>query len=247
MTAELTSIIIPVRNQWTYTRQCLAAIRRFTPTPHEVIVIDNRSTDDTVWALGKQPGIRRIRNEVNRGFAAAVNQGLKAARGTVTVLLNNDTLVSHRWLSQLLTVLKAHPRNGMVGPVSNRVIPEQKVAVSLTTPQEVHRYCARHNRSDPRQWRQADRLSGFCLMFPTRLIQEVGDWDERFGVGTFEDDDYSWRVKRAGYRLIVAGDTYVHHYGSRSFRKRSYREFRKILEQNRRYFEQKHQKNPDRC
>lgn len=240
MTAELTSIIIPVRNQWAYTWQCLQAIRRYTLSAYEVIVIDNRSTDRTVQALARQPGVRWIRNEVNRGFPAAVNQGLKAARGTYIVLLNNDTLVSHRWLSQLLKVLKADSHHGMVGPVSNRVIPEQKVKVSLTTPPEIHRYSARHNQSDPGKWRETRRLSGFCLAFPARLVQEIGPWDERFGVGTYEDDDYSWRVKKAGYRLIVAGDTYVHHFGSGSFCKNGYREFKKILHQNRRYFEQKH-------
>lgn len=240
MKSELVSIIIPMCNQWSYTRQCLASIRRFTTTPYEVIVVDNRSSDQTAKILMKQAGIRLIRNEVNRGFVAAVNQGLQTARGTVAVLLNNDTLVSHRWLSQLLTVLKADSRHGMVGPVSNRTIPEQKINVTLATPREIHRHCAHFNRTNPRRWRESERLSGFCVAFPMHLREEVGEWDERFGVGTYEDDDYSYRVRQKGYRLVIAGDTYVHHFGSRSFRLQGYREFQKILKQNQRYFEQKH-------
>ncbi|WP_240511831.1 glycosyltransferase family 2 protein [Paludifilum halophilum] len=231
----MTSIIIPVRNQRAYTRLCLRSIRTYTRPPYEVIAVDNRSSDGTAAYLEKLSGVRLLRNPVNRGFAGAVNQGLEAARGEYIVLLNNDTLVSHRWLDQLLAVLHDE-RNGLTGPLSNRVIPEQKIKVTLTKPEEIHSFCRRFNRTDPSKWRAVPRLSGFCLAFRARLIREIGRLDERFGLGTYEDDDFSHRARLAGYRCIVAGDTYVHHFGSRSFRRKGQKEFYKILRQNRRYF-----------
>ncbi|MFC4077974.1 glycosyltransferase family 2 protein [Salinithrix halophila] len=234
------SVIIPVRNQLAFTRQCLAAIRTYTPLPHEVIFVDNDSTDGTTSFLRKrvkqEVGSTWIRNPVNRGFAAAVNQGMKKAQGEYFLLLNNDTLVSSRWMELLLAVLRSDVSIGMTGPVSNKAIPEQKVSVRLSRIPSIHRYSQFHNRHNPGLWRETRRLSGFCLAIPRRIWEEVGEWDERFGLGTYEDDDYSYRVRKAGYRLIVAGDTYVHHFGSRSFRRRGRAEFLKILAQNRHYF-----------
>jgi GT2 family glycosyltransferase len=229
------SIIIPVRDEWMFTRQCLAAIQRYTVVSHEVIVVDNGSELPPA-DRPESEGVRWIRNRWNKGFASAVNQGLEAARGEFLVWLNNDTLPSHRWLKQLLHVLKTDERVGMVGPVSNRVIPEQKIEVSLSSPAVIHRFSDRFNRTDPNKWRETKRLSGFCVAYPRRVLEKVGLLDERFGLGTYEDDDYSLRARRAGFRLIVAGDTYVHHFGNRSFKRNGYREFKKILRQNRRYY-----------
>ncbi|WP_124727453.1 glycosyltransferase family 2 protein [Staphylospora marina] len=229
------SIIIPNHNEWQTTWNCIRGIRAHTPESHEVILVDNGSDRIPEW--GRQDReLTLIRNRYNRGFAAAVNQGLRAATGEYLVLLNNDTLPSHRWLTQLLRVFSHLPSVGLVGPVSNRVIPEQKIPVTLRSVEKIHRFCKRFNRPRPEEWREVRRLSGFCLVMPRAVMEKVGMLDERFGLGTCEDDDYSLRVRRAGYRLIVAGDTYVHHFGSTSFRKHGYREFRKLLNQNRLYF-----------
>ncbi|SDX16948.1 Glycosyltransferase, GT2 family [Marininema mesophilum] len=238
---KIVSIIIPVRNQLQYTKQCIKAIHRYTELPYEVILVDNQSTDKTkmfITAQMKQRGekVRGIRNELNRGFAAGINQGMREAKGQYIVLLNNDTLPSYRWVEQLIAPLQRDDSVGMTGPVSNRVISEQKIKISLTNPDEIHRFSRLHNRPNSSRWRESKRLSGFCLALPRHVWKSVGEWDERFGLGTYEDDDYSYRIRQKGWRLIVAGDTYVHHFGNRSFHKRGYKEFSKILAQNRRYF-----------
>ncbi|HMO35364.1 MAG TPA: hypothetical protein PKA06_04920, partial [Gemmatales bacterium] len=65
---------------------------------------------------------------------------------------------------------------------------------------------------------EVERLSGFCLLIPKPVLQSVGLLDERFGLGFFEDDDWGIRVRQAGYRLLIALDTYIHHWGSQTFR-----------------------------
>ena len=62
-----------------------------------------------------------------------------------------------------------------------------------------------------------DRLTGFCLLARREVLDRIGYFDEGFGTGFFEDDDLSVRAVRAGFRLLVAQDTYIHHFGSRTF------------------------------
>jgi GT2 family glycosyltransferase len=103
----LTTIIIPCWNQLEFTRQCISALRRHARRPWELVVIDNGSSDGTadylagVSDLASVP-VTVIANETNRGFPAAINQGLKAARGEYLVLLNNDVVVTEGWLGQLI-------------------------------------------------------------------------------------------------------------------------------------------------
>ena len=110
--AGLTSIIIPCWSQLEFTRQCLAALKSHTRRPWELIVVDNGSTDGTpdylagVSDMANVP-VTVITNATNRGFPAAVNQGLKAARGEYLVLLNNDVVVTDGWLEQLIGLVNA--------------------------------------------------------------------------------------------------------------------------------------------
>ncbi len=97
MIRGLTSIIIPCWNQLKFTRQCVAALRQHTRGPWELIVVDNGSTDGTgeylagVRDMSAVP-VTLISNATNLGFPAAINQGLREARGEYLVLLNNDVV-----------------------------------------------------------------------------------------------------------------------------------------------------------
>ena len=149
--AGLTSIIIPCWGQLEFTRQCLAALKSHTRRPWELIIVDNGSTDGTpdylagVSDMANMP-VTVITNATNRGFPAAVNQGLKAARGEYLVLLNNDVIVTDGWLEQLIGLVNAktgldaeregHAETGasadarpigLVGPMSNYATPPQLV------------------------------------------------------------------------------------------------------------------------
>jgi GT2 family glycosyltransferase len=101
--AELASVIIPCFNQLDFTRQCFAALVRFTRPPWELIAIDNGSSDGTsdylagVHDCAPLP-VRVVTNGDNVGFPAAINQGLRVARGEYLVLLNNDVVITDGWL-----------------------------------------------------------------------------------------------------------------------------------------------------
>ena len=109
---ELTSIIIPVWGQLEFTQQCLASLKEHTRPAWELIVIDNGSNDGTAAYLA---GVRDmasvpvtvVTNTTNLGFPAAINQGLRLARGEYLVLLNNDVVVTDAWLDQLIGLVNA--------------------------------------------------------------------------------------------------------------------------------------------
>jgi GT2 family glycosyltransferase len=106
------SIIIPCFNQLEFTRHCLRALFRNTRSASggwELIVIDNGSTDGTgTYLAGVQDSapapVTIISNSTNRGFPAAINEGLRMARGEYLVLLNNDAVVTDSWLDQLIAL-----------------------------------------------------------------------------------------------------------------------------------------------
>lgn len=233
-----TSIIIPTRNQRGYLAQCIESIFTHTAPPFELIVVDNASEDGTVEYLAAMSDrIKTIRNEENLGFAGAVNQGLMRARGTTLLILNNDAVVTSGWLDNLLTCLRTYPQAGIVGPVTNYISGTQQVDVSYDSLQEMHRYAAAHNRSDPSRWTPTERLTGFCMLMRRELFEALGYFDEGFEIGNCEDDDYGFRARLLGYELVVARDTFIHHYGSVSMR--SLESFERIYRQNLQYYEKK--------
>lgn len=232
----MTSLVIVTHNQVAYTRECVANVRLRTDEPYELIFVDNGSTDGTVEYLRSLPSATVIANPHNRGFPAAANQGLAVARGQQVLLLNNDTVVTTGWLRRLLRALYSDPRIGLVGPSSNWVSGGQQVAV---------RYAADLVGLDGFAWdwgkaqdgvqEDTDRLVGFCLLVRRDLLDTVGMLDERFGIGCYEDDDYCVRALRAGFRAVIARDSFVHHYGHRTFLG-SGADFASILANNRRKF-----------
>jgi O-antigen biosynthesis protein len=213
------SIIIPVWNQLDYTRECLAALARTCPDA-QVIVVDNGSTDGTgEWLSEWQDGGLRqvVTSPENRGFAWACNRGLEAATGDVQVLLNNDTLPGAGWTDALLDAFSQAPDIGAVGPVSNYVSGPQQVATPCTRRDQIEGWAWEWQRSNRGLWVGTERLVGFCLALRREAIAEVGLLDERFGLGTYEDDDYCRRLRAAGWRLLIAPGSFVWHWGNRTF------------------------------
>jgi GT2 family glycosyltransferase/2-polyprenyl-3-methyl-5-hydroxy-6-metoxy-1,4-benzoquinol methylase len=235
---RVTSVILVTWNQLSYTRLCLDSLRLRTHEPIEIIVVDNASTDGTVEFLRAQPDIRLIENAENRGFPAAVNQGLAVARGEQLLLLNNDTIVTTGWLTRMLAVLEADPAVGLVGPVSNCVSGPQQVPVSYDDLSAIDGFAWNWGKQHHRERMEIDRLVGFCLLIRRETFQAIGGLDERFGIGNFEDDDYCVRARVAGYQTMVAVDSFVHHFGHRSFLA-SDLDFGALLAENQRKFTEK--------
>lgn len=219
---ELTSIVILTWNELDCTRECLESIERNTPEPHEVILVDNGSSDGTLPYLrefcSERSGYRLIENGRNLGFAKGCNVGMRAATGGRILLLNNDVVVTRGWLSGMIDALKREPRAGIAGPMTNEIAGPQKVAApTYRNHEELEAFAGSFRSGNYGRRIAAERLVGFCLLFPRDVYESVGELDTRFGSGNFEDDDFCLRAALAGYGCVIAGDVFIHHYGSRSF------------------------------
>jgi GT2 family glycosyltransferase/tetratricopeptide (TPR) repeat protein len=221
-TGDLVSVVIPCCNEAGYTRLCLESVLRHTRPPYELVLIDNGSTDETpalMEAARGRLGAQRVavvRNPTNLGFPKACNQGLGQARGRHVVFLNNDTVVSDGWLDGLVA-RAALAQVGLLGAVSNYAPDPQRVEPGYSDLGGLAAFAARRRREYAGQALGVERLSGFCLLATREALEKVGGFDERFGLGFFDDDDLCVRVREAGFRLLVALDVYVHHFGSRTF------------------------------
>lgn len=220
---ETVSIVILTWNQLHLTRECLASIERHTPELHEVILVDNGSTDGTVPWLRETVRNREnhtlIENRENLGFSKGCNQGIEAARGSHILLLNNDTVVTPNWLGGLMECLHSAPDVGIVGPMTNSISGIQKVpAVPYADTAALDGYATEFRKKYRGRRIPLRRIVGFCMLFRKELVNRIGLLDERFGSGNFEDDDYCLRAALEGCRNLVAGDVFIHHHGSASFK-----------------------------
>ncbi|MHC1698303.1 MAG: glycosyltransferase [Geobacteraceae bacterium] len=219
----LVSIVILTFNQLEKTKDCITSIRKHTPEPHQIIFIDNGSSDGTVvWlrklCAGKQNYIL-IENRHNKGFAAGCNQGIEASQGEYILLLNNDVIVTKDWLSGLLECSRLTPNGGIVGPMTNNISGIQQVpGVRYDTEAELDEFAAKYREDNRHRRIPFRRIVGFCMLFRRELVDIVGLLDESFGSGNFEDDDFCLRSELEGFRNVIAGDVFIHHVGSATFK-----------------------------
>ena len=218
----LVSIVILTFNQLKYTRECIESIKKHTAEQYEIIFVDNGSTDGTAkWLkniVKNNSDHTLIENKKNFGFSKGCNQGIKASTGEYILLLNNDVVVTENWLSGMLDCLKSAPDIGIVGPMTNSISGPQKLPeVNYSSIDDLAEYARKFRKKNRNRRIPYRRVVGFCMLFRRQLIDKINLLDEKFGSGNFEDDDFCLRASLAGYRNMIAGDVFIHHYGSKTF------------------------------
>jgi len=227
------SIVILSYNLLDYTRQCIESIRSTTPeSARDIVVIDNASQDGSIEWLRKQSDILLIENSKNVGFPAGCNQGIKASAPDSDIfLLNNDTIVTPNSLFWLRMGLYENDTVGSTGCVSNYVANSQQIDRNWSSVEEILAFADSNNVPMAYPYEEKLCLVGFALLIKRTVVNEIGLLDEIFTPGNCEDVDYGLRVLKAGYHNILCKNSFILHFGSKSFRKDDKKYFN-LLEQN---------------
>jgi GT2 family glycosyltransferase len=204
-------IIIPVWDQLDNTRNCLEHLVKNTSYPYWLILIDNASGADTKkyleeFAAGRPGSIRLVRNETNLGFVKAVNQGMRLSDAPYVCVMNNDIVPGTRWLENLVEFAETHRDIGLMNPLCN--------GHGSRTVEEYARIVETENKD---RYMEMNQCFGFCMLIKREVIDKIGVLDERFGMGGFDDTDYSMRAHIAGYGCASVHSSYVYHREHASF------------------------------
>lgn len=232
MTPDL-SIIVVNWNGGDFLRRCLDSLAQFPPIArHEVIVVDNASTDGSRELLQSHKDVRLIANSENVGFGRANNQAFAGSESPLLFLLNSDAEVHQGAIDTLIATIREDEKIGAVGP--RLINPDGSLQPSVwrnpLTPFEMIVTALRLHRLFPRRlranlllgfhWdhshrRSVQMLSGAALMVRRRMIDDVGGFDERFHMYG-EDSEWALRMVRSGWLMLFEPTATVTHHVGRS-------------------------------
>lgn len=239
MQKPLVSILIVTYNSSLILGRCLDSIAGETKASHEIIVVDNASSDGTSASVAQEyPAVHVIANRENYGFAVAVNQAASCAQGKYLLLLNPDTIILDSAIDRLLAHMETHPNTGIAAPVTLNIdrTPNQN-SQPFYTPNTLlwteirkgplrplanwvlHKQCTMPrggvSQHQPRDSQFKDTVYGCALMISAALYARLGGLDERYFM--YEEDlDLCLRVKQAGYNVACIAQSAVIHVGGAS-------------------------------
>ena len=210
------SILIVSFNARAHLERCLESLHASRPTaPHEILVVDNASTDGSPDAARRWPDVRVIDAGANLGFAAANNIGLRSSTGANLLLLNSDTVVPSGAIDRMLSELDQDASVAVVGPrlVDGNGRAELSFGGMIGPLNELRQ--KRRLRSGAvdfftRQRQYPDWVSGACLLVRRADAEAVGGLDERFFMYT-EDVDFCAAIRARGRRILFTPDVEVVH------------------------------------
>lgn len=207
------SIYVLAYNRLEKTKYCVECILKYTVEfDYELILIDNGSEDGTYEFFQSIPAKNKVVIKVNKNIGAFYPFGVVRTifQGKYLVGIPNDVYVTKNWLSNLLSCMESDARIGFVMPMSSHVSNLQQVDFGFRDLGDMQEQAAAFNVPDPSKWEERLRLITILAIFKREVLDLAGISDYGF-IHDFSEDDYAARLRRAGYKLILCGDTYVHH------------------------------------
>lgn len=206
----MVDIVMPVRNGLDCTKLCVQSIYNHTDLPFNLIIINNASSDGTYEYLEelkkKKDNLKVIHNKEGQGWVGGINQGIEAGSSPYVCFMSNDVVVSSQWLRKMLDKIDA-PNIAAVGPISNNVSGQQNISCSNPKSKSIE---------------ETNLLIGFVMLLRREVLDQLKHLDgfyldPIFNPGSSDDLDLSIRLRKMGYKLLIARDVYCHHFGSDNF------------------------------
>lgn len=220
-------VIVPVFNAYEAVEECLASLEVHCPAYASVLVVNDGSTDPRIPELlarfSRKPRFAILDNGTNLGYTRSINRAIRSCPDEDVVLLNSDTQVTARWLDNLRYCAYAHARHGTVTALSNNAgafsVPVIGECNEPPPGLDAAQFAAIVAHSTPGTPIEVPTANGFCMYIRRDLLAHVGEFDEeRFPRGYGEENDFSMRALRAGWKNVVCDKALVFHKRSQSFK-----------------------------
>lgn len=210
------TIVIPNWNGKRFLDTSLDSLRRQTFKDFETIVVDNGSTDGSVnFIREKYPEVKLIKFSKNRGFSAAVNEGIRHSNSKYVALLNNDTECDSKWLAELFKT--AESADGKIGSFSSKMISfydrNRIDGVGISVDKLGGALQIGYLESDNGQFDSSFQVFGpvgGAALYRREMLTKIGLFDEDF-FAYYEDVDLAWRAKVQGWDSIYVPTAIVYH------------------------------------
>jgi GT2 family glycosyltransferase len=225
-------IVLCVHDALEDVKLCIQSIFRKTSLNYRLIIVNDGSGKNTTNYLkqvsNKHKNIILIENNEAEGYTKAANKGLKFSNADYVILLNSDTIVTNHWMENIVICGENNSKIGLIGPLSNAAsyqsIPKIKNsngdwAINTLIPGlTLDDFSHTIQKLSQKKYPTVPILNGFCLAVKRSVIDSIGYLDEEnFPFGYGEENDYCLRAQLAGYKCVVADDTYIFHMKSQSF------------------------------
>ncbi len=215
---DLVTTIVVNWNGRAFLDQCLSSLVAQTYQPHEIILVDNASTDGSADDVeAKWPSIKVLRSQTNLGFAAGNNLAIQHSTGNYVALLNNDAYAEPDWLAKMIEVADQHESVGMIAckvlfADTPNMINSTGIALDWAG------FCwdwQGGQIDDPTKIKIEERFgpTGGAALYRRVLLTEIGLFDEDF-FAYAEDADLAWRAQRSGWQCLYVPQARVYHAAS---------------------------------
>ena len=238
------SIIVPIYNAYEDTKNCIESVLEHSGKDFELILINDKSTDERIDSLLKcyesNNHVKIINNPVNVGFVSSVNVGLKNSECDV-ILLNSDTIVTPRWIEKLTWAAYSDEKIATVTPFSNNAgvfsVPDFAKENIISNDLGLIGTSDIVEKASNHVYMRVPTGNGFCMFIKRDAIDRVGYFDEStFGKGYGEENDFCMRAVENGFENIIDDSAYIFHKGSSSFGS----ENQQLMEENSKLLLKKH-------
>ena len=212
------SVIIPNFNGKAFLKPCLDSLTQQTKKDREIILVDNASTDGSVDFVNRHyPGVKIISLPSNKGFAAAVNQGIGQGKGSFVTVLNNDTVVNPNWLEVLCGFLEENPRIGFcASKITKHDNPDVIDSVGHGIMRSGYAFNVGDAVKDSGQYDNLREVFGApatAAVYRRSMLDDIGLFDEDFYM-YLEDVDLSFRAQLRGHKCMYVPQATVRHRGA---------------------------------
>jgi len=229
------SVVIVNYNTKKLLKDCLKSVfQKMKDINFEILVVDNASSDNSLDMVSKEfPEVKIITNRENVGFAKANNQAIRKAVGKYILLLNPDTIILDNALKEILKFMEEHPEVGVCGPLilNSDSTMQRQCKRGFPTFWNSFTYYSGLWKLFPKSkwWKrnfggyflldkldneicEVDQLSGAAMIFRKIILEKIGLMNEDY-IMYWDDTDWCFRIKKAGWKIYYIPLAKIIHYG----------------------------------